>query len=260
MARRRRNHIILSAILTSALCNNAQALVINEIRIDQTGSDHDEFFELAGQANQSLEGVSYLVLGDSNSDNSGIIESATDLSGLSLDQQGLFLAAESSYTLGGSPNLVTRLNFENNDSVTHLLVRGFTGHRGDDLDTDGDGQLDIIPWLELLDAIAFEVGASGDTLYSEHRLVVSKPSHAYRTDYASPQWQAGTMATGHETPNSRNQGQHAWLARTTHPLVAVPLPGTLGLFLLGLIVLARRGRARRAARLDRIEPGYRAMA
>ena len=53
-----------------------------------------------------------------------------------------------------SADLTTTLNFENSDNVTHLLVGGFTGSDGDDLDTNDDGVLDVIPWFAELDRIA----------------------------------------------------------------------------------------------------------
>ena len=37
---------------------------INEIRIDQPGTDNDEYFELLGEPNASLDGLTYIVIGD----------------------------------------------------------------------------------------------------------------------------------------------------------------------------------------------------
>jgi hypothetical protein len=37
---------------------------ISEIRIDQPGSDLDEFFELAGSADAPLDGLAYIVIGE----------------------------------------------------------------------------------------------------------------------------------------------------------------------------------------------------
>ena len=52
---------------------------------------------------------------------------------------GYFLAADSSFSLVLTPpnsvDLVTPLNFEN-ENTTHLLVSGFTGADGDDLDSN----------------------------------------------------------------------------------------------------------------------------
>lgn len=101
------------------------ALRINEIRVDQPGTDNDEYFELFGDPGASLNGLTYLVIGD-GAGGSGVIEAVVDLSGLSLDANGYFVAAEGSFGLGIS-DLTASLNFENGDSVTHLLVSDFTG-------------------------------------------------------------------------------------------------------------------------------------
>ena len=54
-----------------------------------------------------------------------------------------------------TPDLSVGTNIsENNDSLTFLLVTGFTGSVGDDLDADNDGTLDSTPWVSLLDAVS----------------------------------------------------------------------------------------------------------
>ena len=55
--------VLLISVFPGALSGQ---VVINEVRIDQSGSDADEYFELAGPAGQSLTGLSYIVLGDSS--------------------------------------------------------------------------------------------------------------------------------------------------------------------------------------------------
>lgn len=145
---------------------NAQ-VIINEIRIDQSGADDDEFFELKNTAATpaSLDGYSYLVIGDGTG-GSGVIESVTDLTGSTIMANDLFVVAEATFTLG-TADLTATLNFENSDNVTHLLVTGFTGASGDDLDTDDDGVLDVTPWTSVVDAISIieEVGA-GEFTYA----------------------------------------------------------------------------------------------
>ncbi len=123
---------------------------ISEIRIDQPSTDNDEYFELTGPPSGSLDGFTYLVLGDTGS---GTIEAVIDLTGLSFDANGFFVAAESSFTLG-TADFTTSLNFENSDNVTHMLVSGFTGANGQDLDPDDDCDLDVFPWTAIVDSIA----------------------------------------------------------------------------------------------------------
>ncbi|KAF0094241.1 MAG: endonuclease/exonuclease/phosphatase [Puniceicoccaceae bacterium 5H] len=140
-------------------------VVINELRIDQSSTDDDEFFELAGPANASLDNLTYLVIGD-GSGNSGTIENVTPLTGQTLPASGFFVAAESTFTLG-TADYVTSLNFENSDNVTHLLVEGFTGSDGQDLDTDDDGVLDVTPWTSIASSLGLLEDPSGEKLYGD---------------------------------------------------------------------------------------------
>jgi hypothetical protein len=133
-------------------------LVINELRRDQPGTDNDEYFELKGMPGVSLDGLTYIVIGDS-SNGSGVIEAIISLTGLDLPaDDGLFLAVEDTFTLVPlfEADLILTgngLNFENGDQVTHCLVAGFTGFDGQDLDTDDDGVLDEMPWAFVQDAV-----------------------------------------------------------------------------------------------------------
>ncbi|MCI0586962.1 MAG: hypothetical protein L0323_09005 [Planctomycetes bacterium] len=141
----------IAGATTGASLSSAQ-VVINEIRIDQSGTDVDEFFELAGPPGTSLAGLTYLVIGDGAA-GSGVVEQVTPLTGSVIPPSGFFVAAESTFTLG-TAELTTSLNFENTDNVTHFLVSGFTGDLDDDLDTNGDGVLDSTPWTAILDRVA----------------------------------------------------------------------------------------------------------
>ena len=110
-------------------------LEINELRIDQGGSDVDEYFELKGTPSASLDGLTYIVIGDSGGGLSGVIEAVVDLTGSAIGASGFFVAAEDPDVPGGGlVELITTLNFENSDNVTHMLVSGFTGAIGVDLD------------------------------------------------------------------------------------------------------------------------------
>jgi hypothetical protein len=73
---------------------------LSEIRIDQPGTDDDEYFELSGDPGAALEGLTYLVIGD-GAGGSGVIEAVVDLSGQSVPTNGFFVAVESTFALGG---------------------------------------------------------------------------------------------------------------------------------------------------------------
>jgi len=147
------------------------AATLNEIRIDQGGSDYDEYFELAGNPGESLDGLTYVVIGDGTT-GSGTIECVVPLDGLSIGAVGFFLYVESSYTTtcGDTPDYMdagTPLNFENSDNVTHMLVSGFTGANADDLDIDDDWTLDVTPWSAIVDWVSLvESVGTGDAYYS----------------------------------------------------------------------------------------------
>jgi predicted extracellular nuclease len=180
---------------------------ISEIRIDQTDADNDEYFELSAEPGTSLDGLTYLVIGDSTG-GSGVIESVTALTGLSIPASGFFVAAEGTFTLGAA-NLTTALNFENGDNVTHLLVDGFTGVNGADLDTNDDGVLDVTPWTEIVDLIALirEANPPTTTEYHYGPPTVGPdgtfvPGHAYRCDDT---WNIGGFtADTDDTPGAAN--------------------------------------------------------
>ena len=42
-----------------------------------------------------------------------------------------------------TPDVLTNINLENNDNVTHMLVASFTGSVGDELDTNDDCVMDV---------------------------------------------------------------------------------------------------------------------
>ena len=159
---------VATALYVAVLCLASNSLMaqvlISEIRIDQPGADNDEYFELAGNSGDTLDGLTYLVIGDGTG-GSGVIEAVVEMTGQSIPASGFFVAAEGSFTLG-TADFTTSLNFENSDNVTHLLVDGFIGSSGDDLDTDDDGTLDATPWSNIVDCIGLvaTVG-SGDLIY-----------------------------------------------------------------------------------------------
>ncbi|MFH2051755.1 MAG: hypothetical protein ABIK96_04735 [bacterium] len=145
------------------------AVTLNEVRIDQGGTDNDEYFELAGMPGESLNGLTLIVIGDGTALN-GAIEAAISLDGYSIAADGYFLGVETTYTQTcGEPadaTFGTLLNFENSDNVTFMLVSGFTGIVGDDIDLDDDWTIDNVLWSSIIDIIALvETPGTGDAYY-----------------------------------------------------------------------------------------------
>src|SRR5690606_26221347 len=148
----------------------------------------------------------HLVIGD-GATGSGTIESVVDLSGHVVPDDGFFVVAESTFTLGEA-DLVASLNFENSDNVTHLLVSGFTGASGDDLDVDDDGTLDATPWETELDRIALveEANPPSATVFHYGPPSIGPdgsfvPGHVHRCDGA---WTIGEFGGGLDTPGAAN--------------------------------------------------------
>jgi hypothetical protein len=149
--------------------NCAAAFVqINEIRIDQVGTDNDEYVELAGSPGTSLNDLTYIVLGDGAA-GSGVVECIIPLTGQTIPANGLFLvtlkntSGQDGLAFGQSGDLeTTALAFENSDHVTHMLVRGWTGGTSttQDLDPENDGVLNTTPWASVADSVGFVKSAA----------------------------------------------------------------------------------------------------
>lgn len=192
-------------------------LAINEIRIDQTSTDNDEYFELIGIPMGDLSGLTYLVIGD-GAGGSGTIEAVVDLTGQAIPASGFFVAAEATFTLGVA-DFTTTLNFENSDNVTHLLVNGFTGADGDDLDTDDDCVLDVLPWTGVVDGVALIEEANppaGTECHYADELILPTvgpdgsfvPGQVGRDPDGTGPWIIGAFdpASGTDTPGASNVG------------------------------------------------------
>jgi hypothetical protein len=174
----------------------SRAATISEVRTDQTGTDNDEYFELQGLPSESLNDLTFITIGDGTG-GSGVIEEVTVLTGQSIQATGFFVAAEGTFTLG-TANLVTTLDFENSDNVTHLLVNGFTGAVAQDLDTNNDGVLDVLPWTSIVDCVAMILQPNPPT----------STEYEYATGLGYPAiGPDGTFAPGHIY---RHPGTGAW--------------------------------------------------
>jgi hypothetical protein len=184
--------------------------VISEIRVDQPGPDDDEFFELQGAPGESLDGLTYLVIGD-GAGGSGQIEAVISLSGHSIPADGVFLVTEASHAAVDAADIVTLLDFENDDNCTHLLVRDFTGVLDDDLDLDDDCTLDVTPWSSVVDAVALVLEPNPpretECAYGQLGAQVGPdgsfaPGRVFR---CGDTWQIGVFAlNGDDTPGTAN--------------------------------------------------------
>ena len=124
--------------------NLPESVVINEFIIDSANDDLD-FVELFGDpfgelADYTLLEVNGIDLGASL----GEILSVTTFANLDAD--------------GYSATVPGALDFQDL-TVTFLLVTGFTGAVGNDIDADDDGTIDTTPWGALIDTVAADTPA-----------------------------------------------------------------------------------------------------
>ncbi len=200
---------LTAAIIWLSFCaeNSTAQLAISEIRIDQPGSDVDEYAELAGPSGQALTEYTYIVIGDGTGGN-GVIEMALDLGETTIPDDGYALIAEPGFSLGVAPDLVATLVFENADNVTHLVATGFAGDVGLDLDVDDDGVLDRLPWTAVEDCLAILAAVdSGDLTYCETTVGPDGGSAPFHV-YFDGGWQVGARDPdeGVDTPGGPPSG------------------------------------------------------
>ncbi len=211
-------HRIAAALLAFGVAS-AHAVQINEIRIDQPSSDTDEYVELIGTPNESLDGLSYIVIGDGSAGD-GSLDAAVSLDGLNLDTNGLLLLAESTFTLTIADQ-TTNLNFENSDNVTHALIANTTVSQGDDLDSNDDGVIDSEYLAQIIDSVALiETPSSGDAFYGSVSIVPDGnfvPGHVFNCPEG---WQIGEFdpSENSDTPGALNVCQGG--TTPTDPVVA----------------------------------------
>jgi len=121
--------------------------VINEFVANHTGSDTEAFIEVFGDPDTDYSALTVLEI-EGDSSGMGVIDAAlsvgtTDAAGYWVDDEDM-----------------------ENGTLTILLVEGFTGSKGQDLDTNNDGTLDSMPWTRIVDAVAVSDGGSSDKTYS----------------------------------------------------------------------------------------------
>lgn len=163
---------------------------LNEVRLNIDGPQVD-FVEVAAAPGANVSNLSVVVL--SGEFAPGQVDFALPLSG-AVPESGL--------------TVVDGVNFFGSPT-TYLLVEGFTGSAGDDLDTDDDGTLDATPWTNVLDSVSF-VDGDGTTDLNYSSTVLGPdgfftPAHAYRCPDVDGEWVEGRFSdAGADTPGEPN--------------------------------------------------------
>jgi len=219
---------------THAAADDLAPIRISELLLNPLGADRgQEFIELSGPPNAPMSGLWIVVIeGDATAFSSvqkGRIDNALNLGSQSIGESGLLLLrdgigiidCEPGPSVGGPlsstrtvifPSSATQSGFGNgsvgleNSSSTFLIVRDFTGSPGQDLDTDNDGTLDVLPWESVLDAVSVINSSSGPI--------------ALAVGYA-PQFGGeivSALATGFDIPMLVRRESGSWI---TAPLIGV---------------------------------------
>ena len=145
------------------------AASLSEYRLDMPGADVEEYVELAGVPGASLDGLSFVIIGDGTG-GSGVCETAVDLTGQVINANGYFVIAKSTFTLGTADLTDDSTSFENSDNVTYMLVDGFGNAVGDDLDTDDSGDLEALVGTVVDSLSIIETVGSGDLVYGTQEI------------------------------------------------------------------------------------------
>ena len=141
-------------------------IYINEIQVSTAGSDW-EFFELQGAPGDDLSNLTLVGIESDFGTSAGTIDRAISLAGQNIPADGFWLAISPAGTsaYGVTGELAIANNTFENSTATYFLVSNFTGSTGADLDTDNNGELDSMPWDQIVDAINLRDSGSSDFDY-----------------------------------------------------------------------------------------------
>lgn len=154
------------------------AITFNEVMYDAPGGNPDHrFFEFRSSTGgaESLAGLTLIAIeGDGTATEpmgvAGTIDFVLPLGNVSTGTNGLALLRDGATVLQPAPHPDTTIitnayAYNENTSVTYLLVSGFTGTEAvSDIDTNNDGVAETTYWTSVLDAVGFR-DASTDFLY-----------------------------------------------------------------------------------------------
>ncbi len=171
------NGLIVSDIVVSIADNDsfASSFLLNEVYVNNPGSDSNlEYIEILASPSTPLTDVWLLEI-EGDGTGAGTIDNAQNLSSLTTGSNGLVLLGQN-YANNGTPwgsqvdaaTTVANLTGGSieNGTVTFLLVEGFSGSNGTDLDTDNDGLFDSAPWTSIYDSVGWKDNGSSDRVYS----------------------------------------------------------------------------------------------
>ncbi len=166
--------LFILAVLCALMPITSQAQVINEYVANHTGyPDDHEYVEIFGSPSTDYSSLTIVEI-------EGDVSTSTGTIGR-IDQ---FFAVG---TTDGSGYWTTGMLTDKleNGSMTLLLVNGFTGAIGDDVDSDNDGVIDTTFWTAISDQVSVWDGDSGDGMYCTTVLSQSMDGDPYTPGGAS---------------------------------------------------------------------------
>ncbi len=214
---------LIATLVIAMLASLTHAQIcVNEFRISEPGTDTMNFVELAGgMAGGALDG--HTLLSISTEFNPGEITFAIPLDGESFNADGFYVSDQTTSGVDyfGSPQ-------------AFVLVAGFTGMGGDDLDMDDDGVFDAAaPWSSVVAAVSLVDGDDNADVDYGFGVIVGPdgdftPAHGFLTEDCGSTWEIGDFGDfSGDTPGATN---------------VVPEPSAFALLLVGLVGIIRRRR------------------
>lgn len=146
----------LASVAVLALAGAANAVTINEVVMNDISTDDYEFVELCGHG-ETLNGLTLVVIEGEGTTAKGTIDVAIPLSG---SISGYYVIGDAAV----SPNVLQAANWIENGGETVLLVSGFTGSVGQDIDANDDGLADAVIGT-IVDGIGVGMPSSSDVVY-----------------------------------------------------------------------------------------------
>lgn len=171
--------LLVGAIALTGPSSASAAILINEMLINHTSNltaadDLREFLEFRSTTGgvESMAGLTFVYIeGDGSA--AGVLDFVLNLSPYSTGTNGLAVVTDgiNDWDPAADPatpiHVVDFINLDGsgsdleNGSATFLIVTGFTGVGGSDLDTNNDGVLDSTPWTSVVSAVGFAEASTG---------------------------------------------------------------------------------------------------
>jgi hypothetical protein len=151
--------ILLSAACGLGLASPGFAVALNEVVVNDVSTDDQEFVEICGTPGTSLTAYTLVVI-EGEGAPAGTIDVAIGLTGV-IGASGLYTVGDPLVSCANQTMAVSTLE---NGGETILLVLGFTGSVGMDIDAGNDGVADG-PIGTIVDGLGLALPSSGDLTY-----------------------------------------------------------------------------------------------